>query len=289
MKSYISKILLIAGIIIIILSIITIYKKNHFIKNTIEISSESQNILPLYPKEYIELPSHTHKGYGFTATGITYCNKDNCYYIGNYGKSKKEDKDFHPSIIIFNPTFNFIQDELYFNNHSMDIQGISCDTDGSIWYTNKDCVINYSIKNRTILSSFKIGKFQKYKANGLCIDPDDNSLWVLCMFKYLLHYKKNGQLIETINCDYIGQDHIFVDKNNHIYISAGVDYNNKNNYVLCFRKNPFTLESIYCVNESYAIEGLLVNDSELIVINDGIYHNAKIQKNYIQKYIINTK
>lgn len=43
---------------------------------------------------------------------------------------------------------------------------------------------------------------------------------------------------------------------------------------------------VYRVNESYAVEGILVKDSTLFVVNDGIYHEAKIKNNYVQEYLI---
>lgn len=264
-----------------------IYRNNHYIKNTVDISTiQGIERIELSPVKYIELPDQTREGFGLSATGFSYSNANNCYYVGNYGKSIREDQEIHPSIICFNSSFEFIENELYFDDSSIDVQGISCGDNESIWYTNNDCIINCSIEDGRIMTSFKIDGFEKYKANGICVDPQDGSLWVLCMYKYLLHYRTNGQLIDSFECDYIGQDHVYVDIEGNIYISAGVDYVGNDNYVLRF-SNDFSLKTIYRVDESYAIEGLYVNGSELIIVNDGIYHNAKIKKNYIQIYDFN--
>lgn len=279
------------GILILFLAVAVIYKNNYIIKNTIDVSSltrEREEVVNLYSKNYIELPDQTLAKHGFAPTGISYSNMNDCYYIGNYGKRKNEDKGIYPSIICFDASFESIKNELYFNDDSTDIQGISCDEKGSIWYTNSDYVINCSVKDGSIMSSFKIEGFQRYKANGICIDPQDGSLWVLCMYKYLLHYKRDGKLIEAFDCNYIGQDHICIDKEGHIFISTGSDYTGNDNYVLRFSKD-FSLEKIYRVNDSYAIEGIVVNGSELIVVNDGIYHDAKIKKNYIQIYNLSSE
>lgn len=263
---------------------IAIYKNNHNPKNTIDVESlQGIDVVELSPMKYIELPNKTLSDYGFTATGITYNYDKSCYYIGNYGKSLLGDQEIHPSIIGFNPSFESIESELYFDDKSLDIQGISYGANESIWYANDDNIINYSVEDGKIISSFKINGYEKYKANGICVDPQDGSLWILCMYNYLLHYNTDGQLINSYVCDYIGQDHVYIDLNGDIYITVGVDYNGNKNYVLKF--NPdFTLETIFRVYESYAIEGLLVNGTKLIVVNDGIYHNAKIKKNYIQVY-----
>lgn len=71
----------------------------------------------------------------------------------------------------------------------------------------------------------------------------------------------------------------------YIYISAGVDYQGNNNFVICLSKD-MERKFVYRVNESYAVEGILVKDSTLFVVNDGIYHEAKIKNNYVQEYLI---
>lgn len=174
----------------------------------------------LYSVKYTELPSQTQKSYGFTATGLSFDKKNNQFLIGNYGKSKKEDKEMYPGVISMDIEFSEIAGELYFDSGwGVDIQGIAYDEiNDSIWYTNGNEIINCAKDNGEIISSFTIGNYGKYKANGICIDADNQSLWILCTYKYLLNFKKDGKLIRACECDYIGQDHICMDEKGDIYI-----------------------------------------------------------------------
>jgi len=265
------------------------YYKYHHINNRTNLATlPGVNIIDLNSERYIELPLFTKERYALTATGISYNESDKAFYIGNYGKSSKDDKAFYPSIEKIDSNSLEIIDEYLIENikEGVDIQGIAYDkSSNSLWYTNGNSVINYSIDQKKENSSFSIGKYKRYKANGICIDTQDASLWVLCMYKYLLHFNQDGSLIKTYNCDFIGQDHICMDKQGKLYISAGIDYQGNDNFVVSYNKN-LTADKVYRVNESYAIEGIAIIDSKLYVVNDGYYHDAKIRSNYIQEYSI---
>ncbi len=277
---------LICTLAILIILGIYFYRNAH-LYNTIDVSElPASSIIELKAEKYFELPVYTQKGSALTPTGISYNKTDNCFYIGNYGKGSKKDVEFCPSIEKVNLDFRNLSDEIFLSDNNIDVQGIAYDekTD-SIWYANGSNIVNYSIDEKKEIESFSLGKFGRYKANGICIDIYDESLWILCMYKYLLHYSKDGNLIKAYDCDYIGQDHICMDENGQIYISVGIDYHKNNNFVLSFNKN-LNLESIYRVCDSYAIEGIVVINSKLYVVNDGIYHEAKINTNYIQEYML---
>ena len=66
----------------------------------------------------------------------------------------------------------------------------------------------------------------------------------------------------TVGDDYAGEDNFLVE----------IDIRNKNSTIKCR------------IQESYAIEGCIVIDKKLYVVNDGLYHNAKIKKSYISVY-----
>lgn len=274
-------------IVCIIVFALILVMHNRYMKNSIDLSQLSNTeITELHSIKYIELPSKTEKGHVFTATGISYDPKINQFLIGNYGKANRKNSDSNPSIINMDFEFSQITKELYFDNQEKVIQGIAYDEfNDSIWYTDGNMVINSTKDRDGIISSFDIGKYSKYQANGICIDARDNSLWVLCMYHYLLNFKKDGSLINAYECDYIGQDHICIDEEGNIYISAGIDYDGSDNFVVCFSED-IKPKKIYRVNGSYAIEGILVMDSKLYVVNDGIYHDAKIKNNYIQEYLL---
>lgn len=287
-RKFFMKFIISIFVLVIILGIY--YYKIHCLRTSVNVADLTDvNILNLESEKYIELPARTKNGYAMTITGISYNKRDDCFYIGNYGKALKDDKEIHPSIEEMDSEFLEISDEIFFLDDNLDIQGIAYDEiNDSIWYTNGKNIVNYSIDKKETINNFALGKYAKYKANGICIDNRDGSLWVLCMYKYLLNYKKDGSLIESYNCDYIGQDHICMDENGKIYISVGIDYQGNDNFVVSFDKN-FNIDTVYRVHESYAIEGIIVIDSKLYVVNDGIYHEAKINKNYIQEYSLHKK
>lgn len=273
-------------LIIYISIILLMYNKNQM-RNTIDLYSlDDDEIVDLDPIEYIELPSQLGNGHPVAPTGISYNTNSHCFYIGNYGKFLGSDTEIYPGIIGMSSNFSEITNEVYFDNDKIDVQGIAYDDiTASIWYTNGEMVVNCDAENGTEISSFSLGKYGKYKANGICIDSEDDSIWVLCLYKYLLHFSKDGILLSEVNCEYIGQDHICMDRNSLIYISVGVDYQGKNNFVVCIDENA-NVKGIYRVNGSYAIEGILIHGSNLYVVNDGIYHEAKIKRNFIQRYNI---
>lgn len=256
------------------------------LQNTIRVADlKNIAVTDLDSVEYIELPSHIGNRAGFTATGISY-GGNHCFYIGNYGKSERKDTELHPGIVKMNGEFSVLQEELSFDDNELGIQGIAYDETGhSLWYTNGGEIINCNAEDGTDIRRFTIGKYSKYKANGICLDVEDGSLWILCMYQYLLHYSRDGNLISAYDCEFIGQDHICMDRDGDLYISVGVDYRGEENYVICLDRNA-EMKAIYRVKQSYAIEGIAIPDSRLYVVNDGIYHEAKIRKNYIQVYRI---
>ena len=285
-KKIIAMLLCVCLIVVVTSALFLIYQRDH-LKNTVDVSKlNNVKIVDLEPIEYIELPSTLDNGAALTATGISCDRNSNTLFIGNYGKASSEDSDIYPSIISVSQNSFNVNGYIHFDMDSIDIQGIAFDvTNNSFWYTNGDSVINCSTLDASELSSFSLDKYSKYKANGICIDANDDSLWVLCLYKYLLNYDKKGNLLKVLDCEYIGQDHIWSDSNGLLYISAGVDYNGENNYIICINKTT-EIKAIYRVKGSYAIEGILILDDDLYVVNDGIYHDAKIGKNYIQIYNI---
>lgn len=266
--------------------IVIFYNKNQM-KNKIDVNTlKGVTIVDLEPIEHVELPSNLDNGAALTATGISYNMNSSEFFIGNYGKATKDDSQFYPSIISMPQDFSCVDNVLHFDVDSIDVQGIAYDeSNDSFWYTNGESVINCSASNTRELSRFLLGKYGRYKANGICIDANDGSLWVLCMYKYLLHYDREGLLQSAFDCGYIGQDHIFMDSEGLLYISSGIDYHGDNNFVICMDKDA-KIKTIYRVKGSYAIEGVMVLHKRLYVVNDGLYHDAEIRNNYINIYKI---
>lgn len=258
------------------------------LQNTVDVAAlNGIPVICLDPIEYIELPSQLDNGYALTATGLSIDEINQTWFIGNYGKGEKGDADFYPSIVNVAADFSTINYTIPFDgDEEVDIQGIAYDkANSSLWYTNGGDVINCNSSTGEEINRFSIGEYSNYKANGICIDSQDGTLWILCMYKYLLHFDKDGTMLDEFDCGYIGQDHICMDEDGQLYISVGTDYQGENNYVVCMDREA-NIQTIYQVNGSYAIEGIALIEGELYVVNDGIYHESKIRKNYIQIYDI---
>lgn len=261
------------------------YKNSHP-NNSKQISEETIPIASLWYEEINELPDIDVKRKGFTCTGLTYDRKRNTFWIGNYGKLTPSDKLKTPSIIQVSADFKTILSKITFTDSDIDIQGVSYDeTTDTLWYSDGKQVINCDIEGNFI-KSINLGPYSKYKPNGVSYDYQTETLWILCYYNYLLHYDLNGNLINSYQSDYIGQDHLCFNGNGQLCFSAGIDYNGSDNYVVIYSMDDMRIEKAYQVLESYAIEGISILDSTLFVVNDGLYHEAKINKNVVIKYTI---
>ena len=285
MKKITKLVISISIIFAVILAFIINYKQAS-LKNTVDLSAlKDVPVTCLEPTEYIELPDQIDSTYALTPTGLCFDEVNKEYFVGNYGKAKKEDAQSQPSIVNFSHNFSDVNYTILLDEgKEIDIQGVTYDkTNSTLWYTDGEYIVNCDSYSGEEIRRFSIGIYSKYKPNGLCIDTKNDSLWVLCMYKYLLHFDKNGNLLGKFKCEYIGQDHICIDTDGLLYISAGTDYHGDNNFVICMDREANIL-MIYRVKESYAIEGIALHDKKLYVVNDGIYHEAKIRKNYVQVY-----
>lgn len=250
------------------------------------ISSDLIPITVLDYKEIIVLPSLHDNELGFTCTGITYDNKRDSFWIGNYGKINQSQNEAKPSIVQVSKDFKTIKNEIIIHGDDVDVQGVSYDeTTDTLWYSNGSFVINCSTEGE-ILKHFDLGKYEKYKPNGVLYDSQTKSLWVLCFYNYLLNFDTEGNLLRCVKSDYIGQDHLCFSADHKICFSAGNDYQGEDNYVVVYSPEKMTIEYAYQVNGSFSIEGISIIGSTLYVANDGYYHEAKINKNYIATYNI---
>lgn len=249
----------------------------------------SSDLIPITVLDYdkiIELPSLYDNELGFTCTGITYDNKRDSFWIGNYGKINQSQNEAKPSIVQVSKDFKTIKSEIIILDDAVDVQGVSYDeTTDTLWYSNGSFVINCSTGGE-ILKQFDLGKYEKYRPNGVLYDSQTKSLWVLCFYNYLLNFDTDGNLLRHVQSDYIGQDHLCFSAEHKICFSAGNDYQGEDNYVVVYSPETMTLEHAYQVVGSYSIEGISIIGSALYVANDGYYHEAKISKNYIATYDI---
>ena len=146
-------------------------------------------------------------------------------------------------------------------------------------------VVEVSRKGKR-LSSFKLGKYSKSSANGICIDEKTDTIWVLCTEKYLLKFDANGKILKETELNYHAQDHICMfDKK--IFVTVGDDYQGKDNYVCRISPESGKIEALYQVNDSNALEGILVYKDNLYIVNDGLYHSDKQGCSYLTEYSMN--
>lgn len=219
----------------------------------------------------------------FTSTGLTFDKKDNVFWIGDYGALKSTYSPT-PRVIEVNRDLTKVLSIIDLSNvlsNSDNLQGVAYDeiTD-SLWLAVGDSCKNIK-KDGTLISEFDLGKYKKYKSNGICVDKD--SLWVLCYSKYLLHFDKNGQLLNKYRFDFKDQDMIF-NNGNELLITVGADYNGESNYVISFDKNTGKSIVKYQTIGAHAVEGLSIVDGKMYIVNDGLYHNAKIKESYFAVY-----
>lgn len=259
-----------------------IYK---FPKNRIIIETINCEHRYLDMQRMLNIPdiNENDKDVGFTCTGITYDLKDDAYWVGNYGKIERYSLNFEPSLVEISSDFSTVIKQIPVEE-SMNVQGIAYDkTNDSLWFSSGDEIINMS-KEGVVINAFTLDKYQRYKPNGVAYDENTDSIWVLCCAEYLLNYDKNGNLLSAHPCGFIGQDHITVDSQGTIWISAGIDYNGEQNYILQYDTDRDECIYYYQLLSAYAIEGICFKEKDLLVVNDGYYHEALIKKNYVGIY-----
>ena len=79
---------------------------------------------------------------------------------------------------------------------------------------------------------------------------------------------------------------MFLDEeNNVIYLTAGSNYQSGGSvYKIDLIKKEIDLA--FLLKESYAVEGIYIEDEIMYIVNNGYYHQAKIPVNQINKYDI---
>ena len=238
--------------------------------------------------EVIEGTNISFESFGidnFMCTGLTWDSYDSAFWIGDYGALTNTETPAPRLVEVDKALKNVIQtiDLSSILSTADNLQGVAFDnSNNSLWLAIGKTVKNID-KTGTVLSEFDLGKYSKYMANGICVDSEDGTLWVLCYSRYLLHYDKFGNLIKKMNVNFRDQDHIVVNAD-QIWVTAGADYNGDENYVLTMDKNSGDISVKYKVIGAYAVEGICIVGSNMYIANDGLYHNAKIKESYISAY-----
>lgn len=234
------------------------------------------------------IPFHYFNEYDFTCTGLTWDTNDQSFWIGDYGALSNTDTP-HPRVVEVNGDLSKVIRTIDLSkvlSSEDNLQGVAYDkASNSLWLAVGTSVKNVS-KDGDLLSEISLNKYSKYKANGICIDDSDNTIWVLCYSKYLLHYDKSGTLIKEIKMNFKDQDQIII-KEGIIYATIGADYHGNDNYVVSINKDNGEVSVIYQPIGAYAMEGLCFVNGKMYIANDGAYHNAKINESYISIYNLN--
>lgn len=235
----------------------------------------------------IQLPNikYGEAGKGFTITGLTYSAIDNTYYAGNYGKVYTSDTVVNNTIVHLSSDLTTNLGEIELKNIYSDVtevQGVTVDTsDDSLWFVSPGNAKAYHItKDGTGLGTISLSA--PY-ASGIAYDSRTDTLWILDRTE-LMNIKKDGTKLSSIPLNINQVDQLYLDEtNNDIYITAGADYNGENYvYKVNLDTNKYVL--YYTLSDSYSIEGIVIKDNKMYIGNDGVYHEAAIEKNIIQVY-----
>ncbi len=268
-------------LILVIVFIIVLAKKNKY--NDIVVKEDNTTIT-LNPNETIFLEDITQSN--FTCTGIAYDNLTNTFWIADYGAENK-DKPLNPRLIQLDEKLSEIYsiiDLANFMNDDFNIQGITYDTSSdSIWIAVGKSIINID-KKGNLLNAIDLKDYAKYSSNGIAYDKNNDTIWILFYKKYLLNIDKNGEVLLKQKVNLKDQDHIFLNDEGNLMATVGADYYGENNYIVDINKATGEIGVKYKIIASYAVEGLCILNNKLYVVNDGFYHNAKINKSYIQIY-----
>ena len=232
------------------------------------------------------LPNLHGQNNGFTCTGLAYDSANNCFLIGDIG-ALLPGETAQSQIVKMTTDFSEVIGTipLYSTFPNMtDVQGVAFDTsNNSIWFCS-----NAENKIRNIsLSGSSLGDVSVSRPTGIAYSENDDSFWVLTYDNNIVHINKSGMVLGTYVFQYNeALDQCFLDESRGLlYITAGANYSSRNN-LYCFNISTHA-QSIACTVDSYAVEGIwLGDDDKMIILNDGYYHSAAVDKNQVNIYVI---
>lgn len=272
-KKILKKILIYVIILIILGVALFCFYVNNKLNDAIQLYSVSIKKIPSY--EQIE-----GKKIGFTCTGLYYDENEQLFYVGNIGKYKPEEKTFKATIEIIDSNFENIVGtiKLYDKYPNIkDVQGITKDNNGNIWF----CSPAENLVRLISKDGNEISKISVKNPSGIAYDKEKKSLWVLTN-KFLINYSVEGEIIKKFFIKEKGQDQLYIDKSK-ILFTAGLDYNG-DSYIYEVDKETGKYKVKYILKDSFAVEGISIIDNNILILNDGYYHDAKVAENQINYY-----
>ena len=256
---------------------------NTQIQNQVELSTVG-DLLPLSTEE---LPNSRYNRHGFTCTGLAYDEIEDCLWVGNAGLEYPGDSRSHPSLVKMTKNNSIINEVDAFvveaETKNKDLQGIAFDSKDNVLWVSLGGRLLCVTKDGHLIKKIQIAD-STFKVNGIAYDKRNDTLWILGATDYLLNITKSGEVLSRIPCDIRGQDQLTFSPKGQLYITAGIDYHGRNNYLYEFNENSEVIRAKYRLIDSFAVEGCCFIGDKLYVMNDGYYHNAMRKKNEVFIY-----
>lgn len=233
----------------------------------------------LTASEVVPLPDIYNTGHGFTCTGLAYDSVNDIFLVGDIGKMLPNSGTIASQIVKLSADFETVVGTINLNS-SYDVQGITLDADGSIWYCMPSANKIWHISS----TGESLGSISVTSPTGIAYSPADDTFWVLNYNNKILHINKSGTTLASYDFAYTeALDQCFLDSGRGLlYITAGTNYSSRNN-VYCFNTDTHE-QSIACTVDSYSIEGIWIGQNEMVILNDGYYHSAYVPVNQANIY-----
>lgn len=234
------------------------------------------------PINIIQLPDENGHKTGFTCTGLAWDDLEKAWLIGDIGKLHENEEKFYPCIRVVSEDFSQINRTIsLFDKFPLmkTIQGSGIDKkDGTLYICSFDeNLIRHMDRKGNAIDSISI-----QNPTGIVYDGRNDELIVLT-YDRIVRMDKTGNIKSHFKFKEKGQDQIYLfgDK---LYVTYGLNYH-KPQYLRVLDASGDEIQT-YRMLESYAIEGVAVKDSLVYILNDGVYHEAKIPENVVVQYKI---
>lgn len=239
----------------------------------------------LTASQEIQLPDIYGTGKAFTCTGLAYDADNDVFLVGDIGKALPSSTGFASQIVKVTTDFLTVVGTipLYTAFPNMnDVQGITIDADGTIWF----CSPAENLIRHISSSGSSIGSFSVSHPTGIVYSSLDDSFWILTTenTNNIKRVSKTGTVLEQYTFSYNETlDQCFLDaEKGYLYMTAGTNYSGRNNVYL-FNAETHQ-QSITCTVDSYSVEGIWIGTDRMVILNDGYYHSASVPINQANVY-----
>ena len=289
-------ILVFVAIIVCVYSVIGNIRNVSYVTNCDSLATEQNTTITIFSddipipsgdlnaSDVILLPDLYEEGKGFTCTGLAYDNATDTFLIGEFGALLPDDKTMGSIVRVSGDFSSIVETIPLYKTGTEGVQGVALDTsDNSIWFCDPNGNKIWHISSDGI----SLGCITTPRPTGIAYNDKDDTFWVLSYDGNIRHITKSSRVLKTIMFSYNEPlDQCFLDKHKGLlYMTAGTNYLSRNN-VYCLNINTQE-QYIACTVDSYAVEGIWLGDNnKMIILNDGYYHSAKIEKNQANIYTV---